>query len=32
METIKNVFYGRVIVCQGCDVCLVKAAKSETKK
>ena len=32
METIKNVFYGRVVVCQGCDVCLVRMAKSETKK
>jgi putative sporulation protein YtxC len=32
METIKNVFYGRVIVCQGCDVCSVMMAKSETKK
>jgi len=32
METIKNVFSGRVIMCQGCDVCSVKIAKSETKK
>jgi putative sporulation protein YtxC len=32
METIKNVFYGRVIICQGCDVCSVRMAKSETKK
>ncbi len=32
METIKNVFYGRVIVCQGCDICSVKMVKSETKK
>jgi putative sporulation protein YtxC len=32
METIKNVFYGRVVICQGCDVCSVKMAKSETKK
>lgn len=32
METIKSVFYGRVIVCQGCDICSIKMAKSETKK
>ena len=32
METIKNVFCGRVIICQGCDVCSMKMAKSETKK
>jgi len=32
METIKNVFYGRVIICQGCDICSMKMAKSETKK
>jgi putative sporulation protein YtxC len=32
METIKNVFSGRVVICQGCDICAVKLAKSETKK
>ncbi len=32
METIKNVFYGRVVICQGCDVCSMKMVKSETKK
>ncbi len=32
METIKNVFYGRVVICQGCEVCSMKMVKSETKK
>lgn len=32
METIKNVFSGRVVICQGCDVCAVNLVKSETKK
>ena len=32
METIKNVFSGRVVICQGCDVCAVSLVKSETKK
>lgn len=32
METIKNVFSGRVVICQGCDVCMVNMAKSENKK
>lgn len=32
METIKNVFSGRVILCQGCDMCSLKLSKSETKK
>lgn len=32
METIKNVFSGRVIMCQGCEVCLLSMAKSENKK
>lgn len=32
METIKNVFSGRVVICQGCDVCMVSMAKSENKK
>ena len=32
METIKNVFLGRVLICQDCDICHVNAAKSENKK
>jgi putative sporulation protein YtxC len=32
METIKNVFAGRVVLCQGCDICSVIMVKSETKK
>lgn len=32
METIKNVFAGRVSICQGCETCLVSMAKSENKK
>lgn len=32
MDTIKNVFFGRVIFCQGCDLCSLKLLKSETKK
>jgi len=32
METIKNVFTGRVVLCQGCDICSIKMVKSETKK
>ncbi len=32
METIKNVFAGRVVLCQGCEICSVKMVKSETKK
>lgn len=32
METIKNVFLGRVIICQGCDICMINAVKSENKK
>jgi putative sporulation protein YtxC len=32
METIKNVFSGRVVLCPGCDTCMVNMAKSETKK
>ena len=32
METIKNVFCGRVIICQGCELCSMRMAKSETKK
>ena len=29
LETIKNVFSGRVVLCQGCDVCMINMAKSE---
>ena len=32
METIKNVFSGRVVICQGCDICMVNMVKSENKK
>jgi len=32
METIKNVFFGRVILCQGCEICTIKLSESETKK
>lgn len=32
METIKNIFLGRVFICQGCEMCSVKILKSETKK
>ncbi len=32
METIKNIFSGRVFICQGCEVCSGKILKSETKK
>jgi putative sporulation protein YtxC len=32
METIKNVFAGRVVLCQGCEICSVIMVKSETKK
>lgn len=32
METIKNVFSGRVVICQGCDVCMLSMVKSENKK
>lgn len=32
LETIKNVFYGRVQICSGCDICVMNMAKSETKK
>jgi putative sporulation protein YtxC len=32
METIKNVFPGRVLICQGCEVCMLNVAKSENKK
>ena len=32
LETIKNVFTGRVVICQGCDLCMVNASKSENQK
>jgi len=32
METIKNVFSGRLILCQGCSLCSQEFSKSETKK
>lgn len=32
METIKNIFLGRVFICQGCEMCSAKMLKSETKK
>ena len=32
METIKNVFLGRVLICQGCEICMVNMVKSENKK
>ncbi len=31
LETIKNVFSGKVIFCQGCDLCMVSVSKSEQK-
>ncbi len=32
LETIKNVFSGRVLICSGCDLCSVRLVKSETEK
>jgi putative sporulation protein YtxC len=32
MDTIKNVFFGRVAICKGCDICMVNAVKNENKK
>ncbi|MGI6776595.1 MAG: putative sporulation protein YtxC [Acetivibrionales bacterium] len=32
LETIKNVFYGRVFMCNGCEKCIVSMVKSENKK
>jgi putative sporulation protein YtxC len=32
METIKNVFLGKVVICDGCEVCHFNFAKSENKK
>ncbi len=31
LETIKNVFSGKVIFCQGCELCMVNVVKSEHK-
>lgn len=32
LETIKNVFSGKVGVCTGCEVCMINLVKSENKK
>lgn len=32
METIKNVFSGKVVICNGCEMCAVYILKSEQKK
>lgn len=32
METIKNVFSGKVIICNGCEICAINIVKSEQKK
>lgn len=32
METIKNVFSGKVIICNGCEICSINIVKSEQKK
>jgi putative sporulation protein YtxC len=32
MDTIKNVFLGKVLICQGCDICTVNLVKNENKK
>jgi len=32
MDTIKNVFSGRVVLCQGCEICMMNMIKSENKK
>lgn len=32
LETIKNVFFGKVLICSGCNVCMMSVAQSETKK
>lgn len=31
LETIKNVFWGKAIICPECELCLVKVARSEHK-
>ena len=32
LETIKNVFTGKVVICTGCEICMVNMIKSENKK
>lgn len=32
LETIKNVFSGRIVICHGCNLCSHEFSKSETKK
>lgn len=32
LETIKNVFSGKVFLCNGCEICVINMAKSENKK
>lgn len=32
LETIKNVFSGRVFMCSGCEMCIVNMVNSESKK
>lgn len=31
LETIKNVFWGKAIICPDCELCMVKVARSENK-
>lgn len=31
LETIKNVFWGKAIICPDCELCVVKVARSENK-
>jgi len=31
LETIKNVFWGKAIICPNCELCMVKVARSENK-
>ena len=32
LETIKNVFLGKVVICSGCEVCMISVVKKEQKK
>jgi len=32
LETIKNVFSDKVLICSGCEICVVNAIKSDNKK
>ncbi len=32
LETIKNVFAGKVDICEGCEICMLNMVKSENKK